>query len=151
MIVQGFIDLVDRNAETLTQELMQELRVRKGTDHYRNLPDDVLHERVNRVLSNVTRRLSSWLSKSKPKDTLFAYYRELGRERFREGIPLEEVVLVLMLIKRRIWKFITGHTTPSTDYQLEQLFELNYAVGLFFDRIVLAAITGYQEEQSHPV
>ncbi|MEN6475505.1 MAG: hypothetical protein ABFD81_15945 [Syntrophaceae bacterium] len=150
MIVQGFIDLVDRNAETLTQELMQELRVRKETDHYRNLPDDVLHERVNRVLSNVTRRLSSWLSKSKPKDTLFAYYRELGRERFREGIPLEEVILVLMLIKRRIWKFITNHATFASDYQLDQLFELNYAVGLFFDRVVLAAITGYQEEQSHP-
>ena len=150
MIVQGFIDLIDQNAETLTQELMQEFRTRKETDHYRNLPDDVLHERVNRVLSNVTKRLSSWLSKNKPKDTLFAYYRELGRERFREGTPLEEVVLVLMLIKRRIWKFITSHATFATDYQLDQLFELNYAVGLFFDRVVLATITGYQEEQSHP-
>mgnify|MGYP000920140688 CR=1 FL=1 len=150
MIVQGFIDLIDRNAETLTQELIKELRVRKETDHYRTLPEDVLRERVNRVLTNVTRRLSSWLSKNKPKDTLFAYYRELGRERFREGIPLEEVILVLMLIKRRIWKFITNHATFASEYQLDQLFELNYAVGLFFDRIVLAAITGYQEEQSHP-
>ncbi|HQP31211.1 MAG TPA: hypothetical protein PLB81_07775 [Deltaproteobacteria bacterium] len=150
MIVQGFIDLIDRNAETLTQELIKELRVRKETDHYRTLPEDVLRERVNRVLTNVTRRLSSWLSKNKPKDTLFAYYRELGRERFREGIPLDEVVLVLMLIKRRIWKFVTSHATFSTEYQLDQLFELNYAVGLFFDRIVLAAITGYQEEQSNP-
>lgn len=150
MIVQGFIDLIDRNAESLTQELMQEFRIRKETDHYRNLPDDDLRERVNRVLSNVTRRLSSWLSKNKPKDTLFAYYRELGRERFREGIPLEEVVLVLMLIKRRIWKFITNHATFAAEYQQEQLFELNYAVSLFFDRVVLAAITGYQEEQSNP-
>jgi len=33
MIVQGFIDLVEQNADTLTQELMQELRIRKGTDH----------------------------------------------------------------------------------------------------------------------
>lgn len=147
MIVQGFIDLMDQNAETLIQDLMQEFRARKETDHYRALPDDVLHERVAKVLHNVTGRLSNWLSKNKPKDTLFAYYRELGRERYREGIPLEEVIMVLMLIKRRIWKFITGQGAFVSGYQLDQLFELNYAVGLFFDRVVLATITGYQEGQ----
>ena len=146
MIVQGFIEIIEHNADTLTRELMDELRTRKETQHYCGLADEVLYDRIHKVLYNVTARLSSWLSKTKPKDTLFAYYRELGHERRREGMPLEEVIMVLMLIKRRIWKFIVGHQEFAPAYRLDELIELNYAVGLFFDRVVLACITGYQEE-----
>lgn len=150
MIVQGFIDLIEQHADTLTRELMEEFRIRKETQTYSALADDVLYERIRKVLHNVTVRLTSWLSKTKPKDTLFAYYRELGRVRCREGMPLDEVIMVLMLIKRRIWKFIIENKQFAPAYRLDELLELNYAVSLFFDRVVLACITGYQEEMRQP-
>jgi hypothetical protein len=146
MITQTFLGLIEKHADTLTKDLVQEFRTRKETMHYRDLPDEVLYTRVHKVLFNVYTRLENWLSKTKPKDTLFAYYRGLGRERRQEDIPLEEVVMVLMLIKRRIWKFIVESKTFASGYEQQDLFDLNYNVGLFFDRIVLAIITGYQEE-----
>lgn len=146
MIVQGFVELMEQNIVTLTQALMDEIRTRKETPHYRELQEDVLYARVNKVMHNATSRLANWLSKTKPKDTLFAYYRELGRERRREGIPLEEVVMVLMLVKRRIWNFLIDNQDFVAAYEIGQLIELTYAVGLFFDRVVLACITGYQAE-----
>jgi len=80
------------------------------------------------------------------KDVIFAYYTELGRERFKEGIPLQEVVMVLLLVKRKLWKYMTDNRLLDSGYGLNQMMEMNYYISVFFDRIVHSVIIGYQEE-----
>jgi len=140
------ISLIEDHADEITKDLVKEFREREETRHYRDFSDEIVYERVHQVLYNVYRRLGSWLSKNRSKDVIFAYYAELGKERFKEGIPLQEVVMVLLLIKRKLWKFLDENRFLDTGYGLNQLMEMNYYVSVFFDRILHSIISGYQEE-----
>jgi hypothetical protein len=137
------MELIENNAGTITENILLEVQKHDEVKHYQELPEGVARERINQVIRNVYERLGNWLSKNKSKDTLFAYYFHLGAERCREGIPLEEVVMLFMLIKREIWYVIGDGIAVGSGFPLK---EINYYGNLFFDRIVHSTIAGYQAE-----
>jgi hypothetical protein len=138
---EKFMELIENNADKITSNILLEIQKRDEVRHYREIPEDVAAGRISQVTRNVYERLGNWLNKNKPKDTLFAYYSELGAQRCREGIPLEEVVMLLMLIKREIWYVIDDQIVVGSGFPLK---EISYYGNLFFDRIIHSAITGYQ-------
>jgi len=145
MVYDSFLNLVRENADTFTKDLIAEIRTRNETRHYQKIPDQMLYEQISQVIRNVSERMVSWLKKNKPKNTLFAYYSRVGAQRCKEGVPLDEVVIVLMLIKRRIWHFVDANKL-YTGYDLHELMELNYYITLFFDRIIHSTILGYHKQ-----
>ena len=54
--------------------------------------------------------------------------------------------MVMLLVKRKLWKYMIENQLVDTGYGLNQLMEMNYYVNVFFDRIVHSVIIGYQEE-----
>jgi len=54
--------------------------------------------------------------------------------------------MVMLLVKRKLWKYMIENQLVDTGYGLNQLMEMNYYVSVFFDRIVHSVIIGYQEE-----
>jgi hypothetical protein len=140
---ERFMELIEKNADRITGNIMIEISKRNEVRHYKELPEEVARERVSRVVRNVYQRLESWLNKNKPKNTLFAYYSNLGSERCSEGIPLEEVIMLIMMIKREIWYVISDQIVTGSGFPLK---EINFYGGLFFDRIIHSIISGYQAE-----
>jgi hypothetical protein len=61
-------------------------------------------------------------------------------------MPLDEVIMVFQLIKRAIWHELRDQIAVDSGFTLNQFMEINYYVNLFFDRIVHATVTGYQDE-----
>lgn len=143
---QKFMTLIENHADKITRNVVNEVLKRDETRHYWNLPEDVREERIAQVIRNVHVRLGSWLSKNKPKNTLFAYYSDLGAVRCREGMPLDEIIMVFQLIKKAIWHELRDQIAVESGFTLNQFMEINYYVNLFFDRIVHATVSGYQEE-----
>jgi len=143
---QRFMTIIENEAEKITKNVIKDVQTREETRHYRDLPEDVKEDRVAQVIRNVYVRLGNWLNKNKPKNTLFAYYSDLGATRCREGMPLDEVIMVFQLIKRAIWHELRDQIAIDSGFTLNQFMELNYYVNLFFDRIVHATVTGYQVE-----
>ena len=143
---ERFMALIENHAEKITKNVEQEIQKREETRHYRELSEDVTEERIAQVIRNVHVRLGNWLNKNKPKNTLFAYYSDLGAHRCMEGIQLDEVVMVFLLIKRAIWHELRDQIAVDSGFTLNQLLEINYYGNLFFDRIIHALVTGYQEE-----
>ncbi len=141
-----FMTLIENHAEKITKNVVQEVQKRDETRHYWDLSKDVTEERIAQVIRNVHVRLGNWLNKNKPKNTLFAYYSDLGATRCREGLPLDEVVMVFQLIKRAIWHELRDQIAIESGFTLNQFMEINYYVNLFFDRLVHATVTGYQNE-----
>jgi hypothetical protein len=141
-----FMTLIENHAEKIMKKVDQEVLKRDETRHYWELSEDAREERIAQVIKNVHVRLGNWLNKNKPKNTLFAYYTNLGATRCREGLPLDEVVMVFQLIKRAIWHEIRDQIAVDSGFTLNQFMEINYYVNLFFDRIVHATVTGYQDE-----
>jgi len=143
---ERFMTLIENHAEKIMENVAREIQKREETRHYREISEDVTEERIAQVIRNVHVRLGNWLNRNKPKNTLFAYYSDLGAHRCKEGIPLDEVVMVFMLIKRAIWHELRDQIAIDSGFTLNQLLEINYYGNLFFDRIIHALVTGYQEE-----
>jgi hypothetical protein len=143
---QRFMNLIKDHAEKIIKNLMQKIQEREEVRHYREISEEVTEERISQVIRNVYERLGNWLNKNKPKDTLFAYYSDLGAQRCREGIPIDEAIMLLMLIKREIWNAIRDEIDGFSGFTLNQLLEINFYVNLFFDRIIHSTVIGYQNE-----
>lgn len=153
-----FINLIKNHAERITKRVVQEIQTREETRHYREIPENVTEDRIAQVIHNVHSRLGNWLNKKESKTELFSYYSDLGAHRCKEGIPVDEVVMAFMLIKRSIWHELRDQIMMDSGFTLNQIMEVNYYVNLnhfmeinyyvniFFDQIIHALVNGYQEE-----
>lgn len=137
------LDLIRDNANELTRRLCKDLLEREETKGYRQLSPDLVYERVFDVYS----KLSSWLGQDDhTASEIRKVYTELGKKRYRENIPLHEVVLAFMLVKRHLWQFIQEKQFFESTYEFTQALDLNNKVVLFFDRVIYFVTMGYEEE-----
>jgi hypothetical protein len=101
-----------------------------------------MYERLYDVYST----LNYWLDRARPKEEIQRHFRDFGKRRFDEGIPMHEVIMFLMLIKRHLWLYLLEKHFFESSYELMKSLELNNRVVLFFDRAILAASMGYEDE-----
>lgn len=144
MISEKIITLIKENAELLTNRLCKDVLSREETKNYRKLDKDLVFERVFDVYS----RLDSWLEGNKVKGEIRDHYLKLGAQRYHEGIPLSDLVMTLMLIKRHLWLYVMEQNFFDSSFQLMQALEFNNRVVLFFDRAIYFATIGYEMEQA---
>jgi len=142
MISEKMIAMIKDNADELTKRLCKDLLSREETKSYRKLNEELVCERVFDVYS----RLDSWLARDKKKGEIQDHYTKMGKKRFQEGIPLVEVVMALMLIKRHLWLFVLEKHFFDSSYEFQQALEFNNRVVLFFDRAIYFTTMGYEEE-----
>lgn len=142
MIYQKIVELIQNNADHLTKRLMRDILSREETRSYKTLPEKEVYWRVYDVYS----RLDSWLSKDKEKGEIKKHYTDLGKQRFHENIPLSDLVMTLLLIKRHLWIFVMENQFFNSSFELSQALELNNKVVLFFDRVIYFAVMGYEDE-----
>lgn len=142
MIYSRLIKLIEDNADELTNRVCKDLLTREETKSYRTLTQDLLRDRIYDVYS----RLDSWLNKKMQIGEVQQYYSDMGKKRFREGIPLHEVIMALMIIKRHLWLYVRENQFFDSTYECYQALELNNKVVLFFDRAIFFTIVGYEEE-----
>ncbi len=136
------VGLIQDNAHELTSRLMKDLLSREETKTYASLPEKEVYKRAYEVYS----KLGSWLHRDMSKDELKRHYTALGRTRFRENVPLEELVMALMLIKRHLWLYILEAQFFNSTFEIYQSLELNNSVVLFFDRAIYYSVMGFMEE-----
>lgn len=144
MFDRKLVDLVERDAELLTKRVVKEMLSREETIHYRDLPEDRVYERV----FDVYKRLGFWLGGEKAKANIYEYYTKLGRQRCQEGIPLSEVIMALMLIKRQLWLYADENKILTSAYEFRQSLEHNNTVVMFFDRCIYFVAVGYENEHA---
>ncbi len=138
-------EMIRKNEYFLTRDVVKEIRRTPGIRHYRDTMDCSLHDRVNRVLYHIYKRLPHWLHQGVSKNTIFSLYSEIGRQRHREGIPLEEMLQVLFLIRRGIFRCISEQGTRGRGGPPDLTREFSTDVNLFFDHMARAVISGYLE------
>lgn len=142
MISERMVSLIKDNADELTKRLCKDLLTREETKTYRSVNQELLYDRVYDIYS----RLDSWLVGDKVKGEVRNHYTELGKKRYEEGIPLNEVILALMLTKRHLWLYVLEKHFFDTSYEFQQALEFNNRVVLFFDRAIYFSSIGYENE-----
>jgi len=146
------IELIETHAENLTRDVLKEYATNPRTRHWGVVPSNELEQRVFRTYHN----LGDWLGNPK-EDAVQAEYEEWGRKRYRNGIPLSEIVYAVILLKHHLRKYIrdNGLIESSRGRQAAQeilpvhlygIQELNYLVGDFFDKALYYLARGYEME-----
>lgn len=139
---QRLLDLIERNADSLSKTWLKDVRGRDEMPAYRDYDEDRLYERVHRVYS----QLGKWISHGTTKEEIAAHYIRLGAKRCREGFGLDEVVQALTLSRRHLWLKVLFEGLLDTALDLHGAMELNNRVVLFFDRCIYYTVQGYEAE-----
>jgi len=143
MIYLKIMEVLKGDAELLSRRVVNDLLNRGETEYHRKYSEDLIYERVYDVYST----LGYWLDRARPKEEIYKHFSDLGKKRFDDGIPLHEVIMFLMLIKRHLWLYLLEKHFFESSYELLQSLEVNNRVVLFFDRAIYFTCLGYQEEE----
>ena len=152
MLSARLIELIQNHADYLTRDVLKDFATNPRTRHWGVVPSNELEQRVFRTYLN----LGDWIGEPK-EDKVQAEYEDWGRRRYRNRIPLSEIVYAVLLLKQHLRKYIREHglTEYSRDRHAPQeilpvhlygIQELNYLVGDFFDKALYYLARGYEME-----
>jgi hypothetical protein len=141
VLTKKIIDLIEANALQLSRAIKMELLLHQSTRSYQNIEDKTLHDWIYDVCS----RFSYWLDEDREKGEVQQHYKNVGKERFRQGFELPEVISALYLTKRRLWEFIAARREADSALNLNQIVEASFLLVRFFDHAVLHVSEGYEE------
>jgi len=141
MLSGRLVQMIENHAEQLTRGLIDDLLSNHHTPHYHHLTRDELHHRIY----DVYRNLGRWLS-DETESAIESSYTQLGKKRLVEGIPVNEIVYSLGLIKQHLLDYI--HTSGMIDSAVDLYGdrELQRLVGRFFDKAVFYTVRAFEHE-----
>ncbi len=152
MLTARLVRLIENHSEGLTREALRDLATNSRTRSFQAVPPAELEPRIGSLYRN----LGAWIGDPRD-DAVQAEYEEWGRIRYRQGIPLSEIVYAVLLIKHHLRRYIRDHglvefsADPAASGEflpvhLHGLQELNEMVGEFFDRALYYLARGYEAE-----
>jgi hypothetical protein len=140
MLSAKLIQLIEDHWEPLTRRILLVIRTDPRLPHFQTLSESALHDRVGRLCKNLGR----WVAAG-DDEHLATEYETLGRNRYREEIPVDEVVHAMHLVKHRMLDFVRDQGITQTSVELYAQEELEHRVGLFFDAVVYHLVRGYYQ------
>ena len=140
-ISQRLVNLIEKNAEELTQNYLTDVRKHPGTHTYHNFDEKALHDRAFIVYS----QLGKWISRETTKEDIKKYYVALGEQRKNEGFDFSEIVQALVILRRHVWLKVLSDGFLDTALDLQQALDLNNRVVLYFDRAIYYSAVGYEK------
>jgi hypothetical protein len=152
MLGARLLSLIQSHAGPLTEDTLEDLITNDRTPSFRRLRGPELESRVALLFNN----LAKWIGN--PSDgAVRDEYEEMGRTRFRQGVPLSELVYAIILTKKHLRRYIREHglvdfagdrVAPAEllPLELHSIQELNYQVGEFFDLALFYLTRGYEAE-----
>ena len=144
--------LIQAHAGSLTHDVVRDLVTNERTQTFRRLAPAGVEQRVSAFFYG----LAKWVG-DPDEHPVKAEYEEMGRTRFREGVPMSELVYALVISKQHLRRYIREHglvdfagdrVVPDEllPLELQSVQELNYQVGEFFDRALYHLARGYELE-----
>jgi hypothetical protein len=135
-----FVEMIEINYQEITEHFINDLLKDPDTFSYRNLDRQMVYEAAYKRLVEI----SKWILKDYPKTEIERYYRQIGHERFEQGIPFSQAFKFLVLLKRHVWIFVLRKLYADMSIY-EQAIELNNRVSLYFDRASFYLMKGYED------
>jgi hypothetical protein len=139
LLSSTFVGMVETHAEELTRGVIEDLKTNPRTPCLHDLSTRELHDQAYEVYRN----LGHWLADFSD-DAIQAFHFKLAQHRYKEGIPLEEVIFSHILKKYHLRDYIrtSGMVDSAADLIQEQ--ELHHLIGSFFDKAIYYTVKGYE-------
>ena len=133
--------MIEDHAEQITRSLLSDLGSNDRTPSYHALSRNNLYQRIFEVYRNLDR----WLVDESDEE-IEAAYKELGKIRFAQDVPLSEVVYALMLTKNHLRSYIRTSALLDSAIELYQEKELQQLIEQFFDKAIYHTVQAYMQE-----
>ncbi|HEN20453.1 MAG: hypothetical protein JXA35_04030 [Deltaproteobacteria bacterium] len=148
MSVLGFADKLmtetERNAEEISRQACKHLRESAKTPWYHSLSEQECFYRSREFFQNLRR-----IYFCKPPYTeMFEYFEQFAVKRYREGVPLEEVIYKLVILRRQMWIITESKSLVVTGLDLQKSVESINKMIRIFDQGIWAVIKKYGELDS---
>jgi hypothetical protein len=145
MIGLRLVRLIEKHADEIARGLLNKFLTSSRMSDLRKVPVDELHQRTYEIYRN----LGDWLLEQTEQD-IERVYQNLGRRRASQGVAFSHFFAALLITKQHLWEFLQSERVADEALNLFGELELLRQVQRFFDRALLNAARGYEEEWLRP-
>jgi len=138
MISGKLVHLIDSRQEEVLDRVAQQIRRDPDMAHTEAIVGSGLRHWNKELLEGLSQCLARGSS-----ETLAARYRHVGRERFKQAVPLDGCLRDLCALKETLLDYIEEHTLNKDCLELYAEEELDRRVGRFFDLVIINFVQGY--------
>jgi hypothetical protein len=143
MLAYRLVRLIETNSDALAAGLVGKVQSSKLTSSYRHVPPEELKDKVGEVY----RHLGEWLL-GKSSFDIERRYEEIGARRVHQGVPVSELIWVIILTKENLWEFLQKESAPERPAEAFGELEMLQLLDQFFDRAIYYASVGYERALS---
>lgn len=142
LLSDELVNAVQNNSEKIVDLWLNDITTNPSTKAYHNFDKEDLRYRALFIIG----QFESWLKGKRGESEFKAFYCSLGLQRRKEGIPLEELVSSLSLLKKHIWMFTYSFGVWEKAVDIYRMFELGERLVYFFDRAAYYLVMGYRQD-----
>jgi len=139
MLAYKLVRLIETHSETLATSLVAKVQSSELTRSYQHVPAQDLKEKVGEIYLH----LGEWLL-GKSSFDIERRYEEIGARRVHQGVPVSELIWVIILTKENLWEFLQRESLPERPIEAFGELELLQLLDQFFDRAIYYASVGYE-------
>ncbi len=143
MLAYRLVRLIETNSDALAAGLVGKVQSSKLTPSYQHVPAEDLNEKVGEIY----RHLGEWLLGKSAFD-IEHRYEEIGARRVHQGVPVSELIWVIILTKENLWEFLQKESAPERPAEAFGELEMLQLLDQFFDRAIYYASVGYERALS---
>ena len=143
MLAYRLVRLIETHSDALAAGLLARVQSSELTRSYRNVAPGELEQRVYEIY----RHLGDWLLGKSAFD-IEQRYEEIGTRRAHQGVPISELIWVIILTKENLWEFLKKENIMERPVEVFGELEMMQLLDQFFDRAIYYASVGYQRAQS---
>jgi len=141
LLSDELIDVIEGAALQIVGLWISDISTNPSTRGYHGLGEQKLASNALYIIG----QLGTWLKGGKSESDLKQFYLELGRQRKKEAIAVEEIASSLSILKKHIFRFTSTTDVWHKPVDMYRVLELGERLIYFFDRAVYYTLAGYSE------
>ncbi len=138
LLAYRLVRLIETHSDQLAAGVFEKLKNSPKTSAFRNIPAEEFRQRVYEVYHY----LGDWLL-GKTETDIEQRYREIGRRRAEQQVPLSQVIWAINLVKQHLLEFLAEQAAQKTAEVFGEL-EVLQLLEQFFDRANYYTAIGYE-------
>jgi hypothetical protein len=139
-----YLELAERHAETMAKRWAKDVRSNHKTPYYKYLDEQKIVSQCIRFYQH----FSKMFADEKIGSDVLKYFRSYAEESFKMGVPMDEALYALTLMRRHIWLYAEFQTIFSSGIDQRQAVDTLTRTILLFDYAAYEITKEYQELMS---
>ncbi|NLN38538.1 MAG: hypothetical protein GX155_02985 [Smithella sp.] len=136
-----YVELAEQHAERMAKRWAMDVQNNARTKKYKELEEESIINQGIKFYNN----FSKMFTEEKISENTLKYFRTYAKESFDMGIPMDEAVYALILLRRHIWLYAEFQTIFSAGIDQRQALDTLSRTILLFDYAAYEVTKEYQE------